>query len=120
MMPTVNPENLSKSLSVTTAGGTAAETPAHRKLRKAAQEFESILISDLWKDFGTSFGTFAGEAQPVGSDTLNSLAIETISTAMAQRGGLGIAQMLVQKLAPCLNRRQTGSPEEEIKIASRG
>jgi Rod binding domain-containing protein len=82
------------------------ESPAHKKLRKAAQEFEGILISQLWGEFQTSLSSLSGDAPLVGSDTLNSLAIQTLSTALAGRGGLGIGRMLVHQLEPSLNRTQ--------------
>jgi Rod binding domain-containing protein len=88
---------------VATAGA-QPETPAHKKLRKAAQDFEGILISQLWEHLQTSFSSFGGETPLAGSDTLNSLAIQTLSTALASRGGLGIGKMLVHQLEPTLNR----------------
>ena len=80
------------------------ETPAHKKLCKAAQDFESILISQLLEDFKVGTSTFSADAPLAGSDTLNSLAIQTLSTALAGRGGLGIGQMLVHQLEPSLSR----------------
>jgi Rod binding domain-containing protein len=79
------------------------ETPAHKKLRKAAQDFEGILMSQLWEHLQTSFASFGGETPLAGSETLNSLAIQTLSTALASRGGLGIGRMLVHQLEPTLN-----------------
>jgi Rod binding domain-containing protein len=76
----------------------APETPAHRKLRKAAQDFEGILISKLLEDFKVGSSSLTGDTPLAGSDTLNSVAIQTLSTALASRGGLGIAQMLVHQL----------------------
>ena len=102
------------------AASGAGESPAHRKLRKAAQEFESILMAELWKGFGGNITSFLGDALPAASDTMNSLAVQAMSMGIAQRGGLGIAQMVVQKLAPCLNRPQIGPSQGEIKITSRG
>ena len=87
-----------------TAPGNSPETPAHKKLRKAAQEFEGILISQLWGEFKSSLSSIEGDTPMAGSDTLNSLAIQTLSTALASRGGLGIAKMLVHQLEPSLNR----------------
>jgi len=90
------------------AGSTpgASETAAHRKLCKAAQEFEGILIAQLMGDFKMGSSSLAGDAPLAGSDTLNSLAIQSLSSALASRGGLGIAQMLVHKLEPSLNSRK--------------
>lgn len=82
------------------------ETPAHKKLRKAAEDFEGMLISQLWEHFQTSFASLGGETPMAGSDALNSLAVETLSTALASRGGLGIGRMLVHQLEPTLTRGQ--------------
>lgn len=95
----------------------AAETPTHRKLRKAAQDFESILISELLQNFHVT-GSWSGETPLAGSDTLNSLAIQTMSTALAQRGGLGIGRMLVHSLEPSLDRANTTSTGRGIKSRS--
>jgi Rod binding domain-containing protein len=79
-----------------------SETAAHRKLRKAAQDFEGILISQLLGDFKAGLSSLTADAPLAGSDTLNSLAIQTLSTALAGRGVLGIGQMLVHQLEPSL------------------
>ncbi len=114
----LNSEALASRPGVTPGGASqAAETPAHRKLRKAAQAFESILISELWQNFQPS-GSWSGETPTAGSDTLNSLAIQTMSTALAQRGGLGIAKMLVHQLEPSLNRSSLEQTGKTIKTPS--
>lgn len=87
-----------------TAG--TAETRAHHKLHKAAQEFEGILIEQLLGDFKEGLSSLTGDAPLAGSDTLNSLAIQTLSTALADRGVLGIGKMLVHQLEPRLPRNQ--------------
>ena len=86
------------------SAGNSPETSAHKKLRKAAQEFEGILISQLWGEFKSSLSSIEGDTPMAGSDTLNSLAIQTLSNALARRGGLGIGKMLVHQLEPSLNR----------------
>ena len=78
------------------------ETSAHKKLRKAAQEFEGMLISQLLGEFNMGFSSLTGDSPLAGSETLNSLAIQTLSSAMARRGGFGIGQMLVHQLEPSL------------------
>jgi Rod binding domain-containing protein len=78
------------------------ETSAHKRLRKAAQEFESILISQLLGKFDMGFSPLAGDSPTAGSETLNSLAVQTLSGAMASRGGFGIGKMLVHQLEPRL------------------
>jgi len=81
-----------------------SETPVHKKLRKAVQDFEGILISQLLEDFKVGSSSLPQDTPLAGSDTLNSLAIQTLSSALASRGGLGIGQMLIHQLEPSLNR----------------
>ena len=97
------------------ASASSPETPAHRKLRKAAQDFEAILISQLLGDFKTGFSSLTGDAPLAGSDTLNSLALQAMSSALASRGGLGIGQMLVRQLEPSLNRGNPNPARAETK-----
>ncbi|MGO8793110.1 MAG: hypothetical protein ACLQVL_37840 [Terriglobia bacterium] len=100
--------------------GDSPETPAHKKLRKAAREFEGILISQLWGEFQTSLSSLSGDAPLAGSDTLNSLAIQTLSAALANRGGLGIGEMLVHQLERSLHGGQQNQGEGKIKESSEG
>jgi Rod binding domain-containing protein len=97
-----------------------AESSAHKKLRKAAQDFEGILISQLLGEFNMGFSSLAGDAPLAGSETLNSLEIQTLSGAMAGRGGFGIGQMLVHQLEPSLNRGEQNQEGGKIKTASQG
>jgi Rod binding domain-containing protein len=102
------------------SAGSPAETAAHKKLRKAAQEFEGILISQLLGDFKMGSSSLTGDTPLAGSDTLNTLAIQALSAALARRGGLGIGQMLVHQLEPTLNRSQHNQEGGKIKTASEG
>jgi Rod binding domain-containing protein len=101
------------------SAGSGAETPAHKKLVKAAQEFEGILISQLLGDFKECPSPLGGDSSLAGSDTLNSLAIQTLSGALARRGGLGIGQILIHQLEPSLNRGQAAPGGGKVKTASR-
>jgi Rod binding domain-containing protein len=83
--------------------GNQPESPAHKKLTKAAQEFEGMLISQLLGDFTSGLSSLTGDAPLAGSETLNSLAVQTLSTAMASRGGFGIGRMLVHQLEGSLH-----------------
>jgi Rod binding domain-containing protein len=107
-LPMMNPGTHSMAIrSISTAAaGKPPETPAHKKLRKAAQDFEGILISEMWEKFNEGFIDFGGETPLAGSDTMNSLAVQTLSAAIAKSGGLGIGKMLVHQLEqdPALER----------------
>ena len=47
-----------------------------------------MLISQLLGEFNMGFSSLTGDTPLAGSETLNSLAIQTLSSAMARRGGL--------------------------------
>ena len=91
---------------VQAAASGSAETPAHRKLVKAAQEFEGILISQLLGDFKGGLSAPGEESSLAASDSLNSLAIQSLSEALARRGGLGIGRLLIHQLEPAVTQRK--------------
>jgi Rod binding domain-containing protein len=95
------------------------ETPAHKKLVKAAQEFEGILISQILGDFQKGLSSLDGDSSTSAPDTLNSLAIQTLSEALARNGGLGVGSMIVHQLDPRLHRGTLDQQGGKIKTASR-
>jgi Rod binding domain-containing protein len=74
-------------------------SPASSKLTKAAREFESMLLQNWLEKMNQ---TFAGsdQSQDAAHDTVTSLGTQAISTALAARGGIGIASMLLRQLQP--------------------
>jgi Rod binding domain-containing protein len=66
-----------------------------RKLTKAAQEFEGILLSTWLEEVQKSSLDPSDAGQEAGSETLRSLGTQAVAQALAQRGGLGIARMIV-------------------------
>jgi flagellar protein FlgJ len=99
------------------SGGPAAVAAAqHRKLTDAAQQFEGMLLQEMLKpmkehgfaqeeaddgdgkDAGTGFG-----------DTLSSFGSETLATAIAKSGGLGIAKRVVEQVEGEKAARATAS-----------
>lgn len=82
-------------------------TPAKLfKLRKAATEFESMLLANWWKSMKES-GFGPDDSTDPGHDTLDQLGIQALSSAVASAGGLGIASMLVRGvLSNAMHRAQ--------------
>jgi flagellar protein FlgJ len=86
-------------------GATTAGALQHRKLTDAAQQFEGMLLQEMLKpmkehgfaqdetdddsdkDAGSGYG-----------DTLSSFGSETLATAIAKGGGLGIAKRVVEQV----------------------
>jgi len=115
----INSSSPSKASEISAVAAKGApETPAHRKLQKAAQEFEGMLLAELWKESGSDISAPFGDSTSGESETMNSLAIETMSAALAQRGGLGIARMLVHQLEPGLQHGGERTGSGKIKAAS--
>jgi Rod binding domain-containing protein len=79
--------------------GSAQASPGPSKLTKAAREFESILLQNWLEKMNQSFAG-ADQSQDAAHDTVSSLGTQAISTALAARGGIGIASMLLRQLQP--------------------
>jgi len=81
-------------------------TPAGRKLLKAAQEFEANLLSSWWeeaeKDLKDPLG---GDELGSGFDGLKGMAMNTMAMTMVKAGGVGISRMVFRSLEPALRRK---------------
>jgi Rod binding domain-containing protein len=88
----------------TQRGGEATpehDSPEAHKLRKSTQEFEAMLVSSWWQEMQNSFHD-PDEEQEAGSDTLQQIGFQSMATAMAASGGIGLARMVFHHLAPAL------------------
>ena len=68
-----------------------------QKLRKAAMEFESMLLSKWWSAMRDSGLSGSDETDP-GHDTLDQLGMQALSTAIAGSGGIGLGAIMVRDL----------------------
>lgn len=96
------------------AGG---DSPDDRKLRKAAGEFESILLASMWKSMKQSFGTSDSD---FGSDpahgTLEDWGIEVMSSAVGRAGGLGIGNLILKHLETALSAEKSSGSAHSPKV----
>lgn len=81
--------------------------PTMRKLENAAREFEGILLASVWQAWNKCdrMGT---QHDPI-NDSMTGMAIQMASIAMAEKGGIGIARMIVKSL----QKEVTGRRETE-------
>jgi len=79
------------------AGGRDID-PAERKLRKAASDFEALLLSKWWSAMKQSGLPGTDEETDPGHDTLDELGMQAMSTAVAAGRGIGLGSMLVHYL----------------------
>ena len=92
--------------------------PGAGKLAKAAQEFEAILLASWLEKMNQGFvGT--EENQDAAHDTVSSLGTEAIASALAARGGIGLARMLVRQLLPA-SAHSAATAASESPQPSRG
>ena len=84
------------------AANTNGETPDQRKLRQAAGEFESMLLSNLWKSMKSSFEGDDTEFSDPAHGALDDLSMQAMCGAVGKAGGLGIAKMILKHLEPKL------------------
>jgi len=81
------------------------------KLQKSAQEFEAILLQNWLEKMNQSFvGT--SESQDAAHDTVSSLGTQAIASALAARGGVGIAAMLLRQLQPAEHPLPAAKPDD--------
>ena len=89
------------------------------KLKKAAGDFESILLASMWKGMKQSFGSSETDADPA-HGTLDDWSIEIMSGAVGRAGGLGIAKLLLAHLDPAqkspVAKAPVGGQAETVKI----
>lgn len=81
----------------------AGENTPSPKLLKSAHEFEAILLQS-WLEKMNHNSLGSEENLDPAHDTVSSLGTQAIATALAARGGVGIAAMLVRQI-------QTGQAE---------
>ena len=82
-----------------TGGAEAGTAQPSAKLKKAAQEFESILLANWLEKMQHSF-VGSSDSQDPAHKTLGSLGTQAVASALAARGGIGIARLLLRQLQP--------------------
>jgi peptidoglycan hydrolase FlgJ len=84
-----------------------ANTPAGRKLKQAASEFESMLLSSLWKSMKSSFADDAdNDSLDPAHDSLEDWSMQTMSSAVGKAGGIGLGNLILKHLIPKLEASQ--------------
>ena len=88
-------------------------TPQEQKLHKAAAEFESLLLSSLWKSMKHSFNAEDDSDDPA-SQSLADWGIDAMSGAVSRAGGMGIGKLIIKDLTQKLAHSQNGSSAETL------
>jgi Rod binding domain-containing protein len=103
--------------SITQLGGKGDTTPSPR-LTRAAHEFEGQMMQELLKPMtsGDSLtGTDEDEDSGAGSGgALSEFASEALGQSLSQRGGLGIANQIIQELSHQGNQHKSGKVTKNL------
>jgi flagellar protein FlgJ len=92
--------NMAISSVVLPAAATTSQTDTPEKVHDAAQQFEALLIGQILRSArqdGT--GWFTDGEDPSG-EVATDYAEQQFATVLAQRGGLGLADMIAKGLEP--------------------
>src|SRR5947208_2107248 len=90
--------NISAPLPVSALSKQHALTPQEQKLHKAAAEFESQLLSSLWKSMKNSFADDDDSEDPA-SQSLSDWGIDAMSGAVSLSGAHGEVQRLTSAVS---------------------
>lgn len=73
-------------------------SPIDGKIRHAAQEFEAVLLNTLLGSLEKTFATLPGTKLETGADQYQSLGAQSLASGLAERGGIGIADLNARSL----------------------
>ncbi len=68
------------------------------KIRSSAQQFEAVLLSNMFQSLQDSVSSFSAEEEDPSAKTFNELGIQQLATAAADAGGIGISQIVAKYL----------------------
>ena len=114
--------NLQSALQLAALGGAIkaaqAENAPSPRLARAAHEFEGQMMQELLKpmtDGDALTGADADEDSGAGSGgALGELASESLGQSLSQRGGLGIANRIIQELSHTGNKHEGGKVPKNL------
>ena len=84
------------------------------KVNKAAQQFESVLLGNLFQKLQDSVSLCSGEDEDSSSKSFGELGVEQLAITAAKSGGIGISSMVIRYLEG--NPRSTGSDPSPLKL----
>jgi len=70
-----------------------------RKIAKAAHEFEAVLLNSLLAPLEKTFSSLPGKQTDAVSDNYESLGMQALTSSLAARGGVGLADMIIKSLS---------------------
>ncbi|MBV8553612.1 MAG: hypothetical protein JOY54_20125 [Acidobacteriaceae bacterium] len=89
------------------------------RLHTAAQQFEALMIGEMLKAAREGEGDgWLGDDQDSGSESAMDMAQSQFASALAGRGGLGLANMIEKAMSPHLAAVQNSAEKLETRSAA--
>jgi Rod binding domain-containing protein len=95
---------------------TTPESYAHR-VAHAARQFEGVLLNTLLGSLEHSFASLPGKKADSIGDNYHSMGMQALASALADRGGVGIASMITRNLLRTKGQPPSG-PASPTKVSS--
>jgi Rod binding domain-containing protein len=73
------------------------------KLRKAAGEFESMLLNSMWKSMKETFTDQDDQDSDPTLESFDDWGMQAMSNAVGNAGGLGIKNLIIKHLEPTIS-----------------
>lgn len=87
------------------------ETAPQARLRQAAQHFEAFWVAQVLKEGRSKEGTFIEGS--MASRMYRDMLDETLADKLAERGVLGLAELIVRQLDPAKTSASSEAPSKE-------
>ncbi len=88
-----------------------AAPPSPERLRQACQDLEEVFLRHLVRQMQATAQELGGEEPEAGERIYQGLIEETLSSALAKGGGVGLANLLFQQLQERLKTSEESAPE---------
>ncbi len=115
MLDPLENQSLSRSRDTRRAqrGSLAPTTQKQKALWKACQEFESVLMGQMLKQMRTAVQTTDPLNQGMANDTWRDMLDDERARAMAQAGGIGLADQMYRQLVNNVSATETAKRNPE-------
>jgi Rod binding domain-containing protein len=100
-------------LPMSTAPASRDPDPRMAEMRRAAEEFESVFLAQMMAPMFEGIDTDGLGGGGIGEETFRPMLIEQYSQALAQAGGVGLADSIVREMM----RFQEATPEAPVGSA---
>ncbi len=89
-----------------------SSSPQTRKLFEACQQFEGMLIANLWDEMEQGTDISGLDSGDPGASTMQGLGIQSAAMAIAHAGGVGLARILYRAIAPKIAEAPSATPPQ--------